>query len=110
MESIVDLPVKISRLYPYYLLQNIKNKMAASLIPQKGMVTQDFGSHIWCARTTACVYFAHFWTGDAQKHVFSDSKVCKSKIKSRYYSQKKILYLVDWHYNFFITVKKKNPR
>ena len=34
MESIVDLPVKISKLYPYYLLQNIKNKTAAPLIPQ----------------------------------------------------------------------------
>ena len=33
MESIVDLPVKISKLYTY-LLQNIKNKMVAPLIPQ----------------------------------------------------------------------------
>ena len=34
MESIVDLPVKISKLDPYYLLQNIKIKMAVPLIPQ----------------------------------------------------------------------------
>ena len=41
----------------------------------KGMATSDFGSHIWYARTTAWVFFAHFWTGNVQRHMFSDSKV-----------------------------------
>ena len=41
----------------------------------KGMATSDFGSHIWYARTTAWVFFAHFWTENVQRHMFSDSKV-----------------------------------
>ena len=64
---------------------------------------------VWCARTTAWVYLAHFWTGDAQRHVFSDSKVHKSKIKSWYNSKKNISVFSKLIVFFFITEKKKNP-
>ena len=41
----------------------------------KGMATSDFGSHIWYARTTAWVFFAHFWIGDAQRYISSKLEV-----------------------------------